>query len=80
MILKEVLSGLLMLIMYTQRSTVLEITEGVEDLQLRETAMRVAAGAVAKKYLAEHLNIQIHRLFISDRKPIKINSILIKKK
>ena len=39
----------------------------------RETAMRVAAGAVAKKYLSEHLNIQITG-YLSQIGPIKINN------
>jgi chorismate synthase len=40
----------------------------------RETAMRVAAGAVAKKYLIEHLNISVTG-YLSQIGSIKINSI-----
>jgi chorismate synthase len=37
----------------------------------RETAMRVAAGGIAKKYLAEHFNIRI-RGYLSQLGPIKL--------
>ena len=40
----------------------------------RETAMRVAAGAVAKKYLVDHLNIKVTG-YLSQIGSIKINSI-----
>ena len=40
----------------------------------RETAMRVAAGAIAKKYLKEKLNIEI-RGYLSQLGPIKIEKI-----
>ncbi len=40
----------------------------------RETAMRVAAGAIAKKYLAEKLNIVI-RGFLKQMGPIKVQNI-----
>ena len=40
----------------------------------RETAMRVAAGAIAKKYLKEHLSIEI-RGYLSQLGPIKIESL-----
>ncbi len=40
----------------------------------RETAMRVAAGAIAKKYLAESCGIEI-RGFLSQLGPIKIESV-----
>lgn len=40
----------------------------------RETAMRVAAGAIAKKYLKEKLNIEI-RGYLSQLGPIKVEKI-----
>lgn len=40
----------------------------------RETAMRVAAGAVAKKYLKEHLGVEI-RGYLSQLGPIKIDLV-----
>jgi chorismate synthase len=40
----------------------------------RETAMRVAAGAVAKKYLADRFNIRIHG-YLSQLGPIKAEKI-----
>ena len=40
----------------------------------RETAMRVAAGAIAKKYLKEHLSIEI-RGYLSQLGPIKIENL-----
>ena len=40
----------------------------------RETAMRVAAGAVAKKYLEEHLKIKITG-YLSQIGPLKVNNI-----
>lgn len=40
----------------------------------RETAMRVAAGAIAKKYLQERLGIEI-RGYLSQLGPIKINQV-----
>ena len=40
----------------------------------RETAMRVAAGAIAKKYLKQKFNIEI-RGYLSQLGPIKINKI-----
>jgi chorismate synthase len=40
----------------------------------RETAMRVAAGAVAKKYLLEHAGIEI-RGYLSQLGPIKIDKL-----
>jgi chorismate synthase len=40
----------------------------------RETAMRVAAGAVAKKYLKQKFNIEI-RAYLSQLGPIKIDSV-----
>ncbi|MGN0921286.1 MAG: chorismate synthase [Cellvibrio sp.] len=40
----------------------------------RETAMRVAAGAVAKKYLKQHFGIEI-RGYLSQLGPIKVESV-----
>lgn len=40
----------------------------------RETAMRVAAGAIAKKYLREHLGIEV-RGYLSQLGPIKVETI-----
>jgi len=40
----------------------------------RETAMRVAAGAIAKKYLKQHVGIEI-RGFLSQLGPIRISNI-----
>lgn len=40
----------------------------------RETAMRVAAGAIAKKYLAEHCGVSI-RAYLSQLGPIEIEKI-----
>ena len=40
----------------------------------RETAMRVAAGGIAKKYLYEHCGIQV-RGYLSQLGPIKIDSV-----
>ncbi|MCB1875884.1 MAG: chorismate synthase [Chromatiales bacterium] len=40
----------------------------------RETAMRVAAGGIAKKYLREHLGVEI-RGYLSQLGPIKVESV-----
>lgn len=40
----------------------------------RETAMRVAAGAIAKKYLSENLGIQV-RGYLSQLGPIKVETV-----
>lgn len=40
----------------------------------RETAMRVAAGAIAKKYLREHLGVEI-RGYLSQLGPIELNPV-----
>src|SRR5690606_38627440 len=40
----------------------------------RETAMRVAAGAVAKKYLKQHFGIEI-RGYLSQLGPIKVQTV-----
>jgi chorismate synthase len=40
----------------------------------RETAMRVAAGAIAKKYLSQHAGISIHG-YLSQLGPIKVENI-----
>lgn len=43
--------------------------EGV--LSFRETAMRVAAGAIAKKYLREQLGIEVAEDFYCKLEPLK---------
>ncbi|MGQ9427049.1 chorismate synthase [Gilvimarinus sp. F26214L] len=40
----------------------------------RETAMRVAAGAIAKKYLREHLGVEV-RGYLSQLGPIKVDTV-----
>lgn len=40
----------------------------------RETAMRVAAGAIAKKYLAENLGVQV-RGYLSQLGPVKVEKV-----
>ena len=40
----------------------------------RETAMRVAAGAIAKKYLAQHCGVQV-RAYLSQLGPIKVETL-----
>jgi chorismate synthase len=54
---------------YTQKYGVRDYRGGGRS-SARETAMRVAAGAVAKKYLSEHFGIQIHG-YLAQLGPIK---------
>ena len=55
-----------MLITPTNKNTVCAIIAAVDVLPPAETAMRVAAGAIAKKYLAEKFGIEIRGCLTPD--------------
>ncbi len=58
---------------YTQKYGIRDYRGGGRS-SARETAMRVAAGAIAKKYLAEHYGILI-RGYLSQLGPIKVDLV-----
>jgi chorismate synthase len=63
-----------MLIILISRSTAFRDYRGGGRSSARETAMRVAAGAIAKKYLASQCGVQV-RAYLSQLGPIKAEQL-----